>query len=155
MNIKVLFGTETGNAEMLAEDITAELEADHEVETINLADFDPAGFDRETLYLLVCSTYGDGELPASAQPFAEKMAAAKPDLTGIHFGIFGMGDSEYEETFNHGPKSLAGLMQERGATQLGERIAHDASGADMAEDLAFPWAAEIVERADAALGQAA
>lgn len=155
MNIQVLYGTETGNAEMLAEDIAAELEAEHEVTATNLSDFDPADFDRGTLYLLVCSTYGDGELPASAQPFAEKMEAEQPDLTGVHFGIFGMGDSEYEETFNGGPATLAELMIGRGATQLGERIAHDASGADMAEDLAFPWAEEIVGMASDALGQAA
>ncbi|MDD9739435.1 MULTISPECIES: flavodoxin domain-containing protein [Marinovum] len=155
MNIQVLYGTETGNAEMLAEDIVAELEADHAVAAVNLADFDPSEFDTGTLYLMVCSTYGDGELPASAQPFAEKMAAGKPDLTGVHFGIFGMGDREYDETFNGGPATLAALMTAAGATQLGERIAHDASGAEMAEDLAFPWAEDIVAMAGDALGQAA
>ncbi|KZY02797.1 MULTISPECIES: flavodoxin domain-containing protein [unclassified Sulfitobacter] len=155
MNINVLYGTETGNAEMLAEDIAAELEANHEVTAINLSDFDPANFDADTLYLLVCSTYGDGELPASAQPFAEKLESEQPDLTGVHFGIFGMGDSEYEETFNGGPKTLAELMIARGASQLGDRIAHDASGTDMAEDIAFPWAEQIVGMADETIGQAA
>lgn len=155
MKINVLYGTETGNAEMLAEDIAAELEGDHQVSAANLSDFDPADFEQETLYLMVCSTYGDGELPASAQPFAEKLGAEKPDLSGVHFGIFGMGDSEYDETFNGGPKTLAELLIARGATQLGERIAHDASGPEMAEDLAFPWAEEIVGMAADALGQAA
>lgn len=155
MKITVLFGTETGNAEMLAEDMAGELEGDHAVEVVNLADFEPADFDRETLYLLVCSTYGDGELPASAKPFAERMAAGGPDLAGVHFGIFGMGDSEYDETFNGGPRALAELMTAAGAAQLGERIAHDASGADMAEDLAFPWAEEIIALAERRLGQAA
>ncbi|MGP6086374.1 flavodoxin domain-containing protein [Antarctobacter jejuensis] len=155
MKITVLYGTETGNAEMLAEDIAAELEAEHETEVLNLSDFDPADFDRGQFYLMVCSTYGDGELPASAQPFAEKLDAQKPDLTGIHFGIFGMGDSEYEETFNFGPKTLAELLIARGAAQVGDRIAHDASGPDMAEDLALPWAAEVIGEAGEAIGQAA
>lgn len=155
MNITVLYGTETGNAEMLAEDISAELEADHETKVINLSDFDPADFASGTLYLLVCSTYGDGELPASAQPFAEAVAAQKTDLSGIHFAIFGMGDSEYEETFNGGPIRLAELMSEHGATQIGARIAHDASGSDMAEDLAIPWAQEVISKASEALGEAA
>jgi MioC protein len=155
MDITVLFGTETGNAEMLAEDIAAELEAAHEVEVINLSGFDPADFDRGRFYLMVCSTYGDGELPASAKPFAERMEAGKPDLAGIHFAVFGMGDSEYAETFNFGPKTLAELMHAHGATQVGERVAHDASGPDMAEDLALPWAEEVVGLADQTLGQAA
>lgn len=155
MKISILYGTETGNAEMLAEDIQAELEADHEVTCENLADIEPADLDPSRLHLLVCSTYGDGELPASAQPFAEAVKAQKPDFTGIVFGIFGLGDSEYEETFNGGPKLLADLMIAHGATQIGERIAHDASGPDLAEDLAFPWAERIVADAEERLGAVA
>lgn len=147
MNITILYGTETGNAEMLAEDIQAGLEDDHAVDCLNLSDMDAHGFDPARFYLLVCSTYGDGELPASAQPFAQAMEQARPDLSDIRFAIFGMGDSEYEETFNHGPKRLADLMTAHGARQIGERVAHDASGDDMAEDLALPWAAAVIERA--------
>ncbi len=76
MNITSLYGTETGNAEMLAEDIAGELESGHEVNVANLSDFDPAGFDQGRFYLMVCSTYGDGELLGSAQPFAKAMAAS-------------------------------------------------------------------------------
>ena len=83
MKITILYGTETGNAEMLAEDIQSELEGAHEVDCLNLSDMDPGNFDAEQFYLLVCSTYGDGELPASAQPFGAAMAAGAPDLTGI------------------------------------------------------------------------
>lgn len=148
MNIMLLYGTETGNAEMLAEDIMAELDGDHEVECRNLSDFGPDEFATGRLYMIVCSTYGDGELPASAQPFAEALKAAAPNLSDIHFAIFGLGDSEYEETFNFGSKGLAELLSRYGAVQIGERVIHDASGSDMAEDLAFPWAARIVALAE-------
>lgn len=155
MKIMLLYGTETGNAEMLAEDIMAELEGEHEVECRNLSDFDPADFDVGRLHMIVCSTYGDGELPASAQPFAEALKAAAPSLSDIHFAIFGLGDSEYEETFNFGSKGLAELLASYGAVQVGERVTHDASGSDMAEDLAFPWAAGIVALAEQKIGEAA
>ncbi|GKY89383.1 flavodoxin domain-containing protein [Sinisalibacter aestuarii] len=152
MKISILYGTETGNAEMLAEDIQAELEGAHDVSCENLADTDPTALDPTQLYLLVCSTYGDGELPASAQPFAEAMDSAKPDLSAIHFAIFGLGDSEYHETFNGGPKHLAELMVAHGAVQIGERVAHDASGPDMPEDLAYPWAEAVIEEVEEKLG---
>lgn len=155
MNITLLYGTETGNAEMLAEDIMAELDSEHEVECHNLADFAQDAFDQARLYLVVCSTYGDGELPASAKPFAEKIDAAATDLSGVHFSVFGLGDSEYHETFNGGGKHMAELLIRHGATQVGERVTHDASGSDMAEDLAFPWAARIVELAEPKLSEAA
>lgn len=149
MKITILYGTETGNAEMLAEDIQAALEGDHEVDCLNLSDMAPADFDAEQFYLMVCSTYGDGESPASAKPFAEAMETDAPDLSDIRFAVFGLGDSEYDETFNHGPKRLADLMQARGATQIGERVAHDASGDDMAEDVALPWAEAVIAEASA------
>jgi MioC protein len=155
MNVTILYGTETGNAEMLAEDIAAELEAEHEVTTVNLSDFDPAGFNASRFYLLVCSTYGDGELPGSAQPFAKAMDASNIQLAGVHFAVFGLGDSEYDETFNGGSKRLAELMLARGAVQIGERVTHDASGSDLAEDLAFPWAAEVVSLAGEQLAEVA
>ena len=148
MQIAVLYGTETGNAEMLAEDIASHL-SDHDASVTNLSDFDPAGFDAGTFYVIVTSTYGDGELPASAQPFAEAMDAAKPDLSGIRFAIFGMGDSEYPETFNYGGKRLEELLTGAGAERVGERVTHDASGADMADDLALPWIDEILTTVDA------
>ena len=148
MQIALLYGTETGNAEMLAEDIAAHL-SDHAPGVTNLADFDPADFDASMLYVVVCSTYGDGDLPASAQPFAARMAASQPDLTGLRFAIFGMGDSAYPETFNHGSLKLEELLTGAGATRLGSRVTHDASGPDMAEDLAMPWIDDILAQAGA------
>lgn len=145
MNISILFGTETGNAEMLAEDIAAHL-SNHDAEVINLSDHEPDAFDPATLYVVVCSTYGDGELPASAQPFAAKMETQKPDLGGIRFAVFGMGDSEYPETFNGGGQRIEDLLTGAGATLVGERITHDASGIDMADDLAMAWVDDIIRQ---------
>jgi MioC protein len=150
MQIALLFGTETGNAEMLAEDLADHLSG-HEAEVTNLSDFDPADFTAGTLYLIVTSTYGDGELPASAKPFEEAMTAQAPTLAGIHFAVFGLGDSEYDETFNFGGKRIEALMTGAGAVMLGERVTHDASGSDLAEDLAMPWADAVVALAETAL----
>jgi MioC protein len=155
MNITVLYGTETGNAEMLAEDVAAHLEGDHEVTCTNLSDFAPADFTADHFYLVICSTYGDGELPSSAKPFAEAMEQARPDLAGIHFAIFGLGDTEYDATHNFGSQIVADMLKGRGAIQVGERVIHDASGAHMADDLAMEWADASVELARARVGEAA
>ena len=146
MKITILYGTETGNAEMLADDIASHLKA-HETETANLSDFSPDDFEATVVYLFVCSTYGDGELPASAKPFGAAMDVRKPDLSAVRFAVFGLGDSEYEETFNHGSKRIMELMEAAGAKRIGDRVTHDASGSDMAEDIALPWADDIVELA--------
>ncbi|MFZ1680436.1 MAG: flavodoxin domain-containing protein [Rhizobiaceae bacterium] len=152
MKIAILYGTETGNAEMLAEDIASHLSA-HDTSVTNLKDVNPGDLVAGTLHIFVCSTYGDGELPASAKPFAERMDAA-PDLGGVLFAVFGMGDSEYPETFNFGGKRMEALMSQAGATMLGERVTHDASGGDLPEDLALPWAETVVGLAESVLATA-
>ncbi|MBS8262770.1 nitric oxide synthase [Roseibium polysiphoniae] len=146
MKISVLYGTETGNAEMLADDIQSALSDEHEIDCINLADVDPGALSSETFHVIVCSTYGDGELPASAKPFAEELAKTGNGLSGIQFAVFGLGDAEYAETFTHGSLKLADLLKSCGATQVGERMTHDASGDCLPEDVAVPWISEILNQ---------
>lgn len=148
MKIEILYGTETGNAEMLAEDLEAHLSGDHDVTLTNLSDADPATLAADALNIFVCSTYGEGDLPASAQPFADKMKELSPNLSQVRFGIFGLGDHEYE-TFGLGSDKLATLLIGQGATQLGDRVVHDASGPELAEDMAIEWVDAQVEDAAA------
>lgn len=147
MKIAILFGTETGNAEMLAEDIAAGLEAGHDTSIADLGDTAPDDLKTADLNVIVCSSYGDGELPASAKPFAEKVTAEAPDLSGVRFAIFGLGDSEYAETFGFGSMKLAELLVSHGAQVLGDRLVHDVAGGDLPEDVALPWITAIIETA--------
>ncbi|MBY5972949.1 flavodoxin domain-containing protein [Ferrimonas balearica] len=147
MKIAIYYGTETGNAEMLAEDIATELEDAHDTSVADLAETAPEALKAAELNVIVCSSYDDGDFPASAKPFVEKLNAENPDLSGVRFAIFGLGDSEYEATYGFGSMKLADLLVARGATTLGERIVHDAAGDDLPEDLALPWLAGILETA--------
>lgn len=146
MKISVLYGTETGNAEMLADDIKSALDDEFDVTSRNLSDTDPAELNGDAFVVVVCSTYDDGDLPASAKPFAEKLDAGSYDLSSVRFAIFGLGDGEYADTFAHGSKKMAEKLQASGAVQVGERLIHDASGGEMPEDLALPWISQIVEK---------
>ncbi|MGW9230235.1 flavodoxin domain-containing protein [Pseudorhizobium sp. NPDC055634] len=145
MKISILYGTQTGNAEMLADDIQSALEADHEVACADLAETEPASLTGEEFVIIVCSTYGDGELPASAQPFVAKLEAGAFDLTNVRFAVFGLGDSEYADTFAFGSKKIAEKLVACGAVQVGPRLTHDASGGDMAEEVALPWVETIIQ----------
>ncbi|PJE32601.1 Cindoxin [Pseudooceanicola marinus] len=147
MKIAIYYGTETGNAEMLAEDIATELEDAHETSVADLAETAPEALKAAELNVIVCSSYDDGDFPASAKPFVEKLNDESPDLSGVRFAVFGLGDSEYEATYGFGSMKLADLLVACGATTLGERIVHDAAGDDLPEDLALPWLAGILETA--------
>ena len=143
--IVILVGTMTGTAEMVAEDMQAEIEAnsDHSVELQLMDDLDETAFDdRDPVYLIVTSTYGQGEVPDNALDFYEALTEKKPDLAGVRFGLFGLGDQTYADTYNHGGERFDKALTELGASRIGERFAHDASGNEMPEDKGVEWVSD-------------
>lgn len=111
-----------------------------------MAEIDPATLKADTFYLFVTSTYGNGDLPSMALPFYEALDGTKPDLKHVRFGVFGLGDMVFSETYNHGSKRLMEKLTECGAVMVGERGLHDASTADLPEDLAIPWAHSVIAK---------
>lgn len=144
MKIQVLYGTETGNAEMVADDIVDALAGQAEIEAHDMSKFAADALDPSTLYIVVCSTYGDGELPNSAQPFYAKLGELRPDLSELRFATFGLGDSFYS-TYNNGSQIIAERLLELGAQSMGERGLHDASSGLLPGDVAVQWARELIE----------
>jgi len=148
MDLTILFGTESGNAELLATELAESLEGVHAVEQSDLADFDPACFDARVLYLIICSTHGEGEFPQSAVPFAEAIRRAAPDLSGIRYAMFGLGDSTYPN-YSRGSEQVDALLAELHAERVGTYGRHDAAGRDEATVLAIAWANEVLDTASA------
>ncbi len=146
MKLHFLYGTETGNSEMLCEDIETEIGHGFETEITCFSDFSPSELEAGTFYFVVTSTYGSGDLPTNAVPFYDALDAEKPDLSGVQFAVFGLGDMVFAETFNHGSKRLMELLISCGAHMVGERGIYDASTAEMPEDLAVPWAQGIINQ---------
>ncbi|MFC8045578.1 flavodoxin domain-containing protein [Nocardia sp. NPDC057353] len=139
MRIVILFGSEMGTAEAAADVIAGELAA-HDVSLYDMGEFDVADLDAAALHIMVCSTYGDGELPTNAEPFAAALERERPALDGLRFAVFGLGDSVYGETFNRGGEIIAEQLNALGAVQLGEHARHDASTEVKVRDLAGEWA---------------
>jgi MioC protein len=141
--VAIVFGTESGNSEMVAEDLCEALEQSGvQVEVLPMDGCDVQALRDQDMVVLVCSTYGEGELPATAIPLADGLTAERPDLSPLKFAAFGLGDSTYD-TYNRGIARLAELFTGLGAVQVGEIGQHDAdSGAD-ASKTAVSWAAEI------------
>ncbi|MEP3844601.1 MAG: flavodoxin domain-containing protein [Paracoccaceae bacterium] len=144
MKLHFLYGTETGNSEMLCEDIEAEIGGGFETAVTCFSDFAPSDLDVKTFYFIVTSTYGSGDLPTNTVPFYDTLAADKPDLKGLQFAVFGLGDMVFAETFNQGSQKMMELFLACGAQMIGERGLYDASTAEMPEDTAVPWAQDIL-----------
>ncbi len=148
MKITVLYGTESGNSELIAEDLGAKLRETHDdVEVHDLQDFDPADLTPERFTIVVCSTHGDGDLPNTAIPFAEVFDASPPDLTGVRYAMFGLGDTFYEDTYSQGSEHIDRRFAAQGAVRVGEYGRHDASSWDLGSDVALEWLPGVLEAA--------
>lgn len=142
--IQILFGTESGNAEMVADDIADALDRHgHKNEVASLEDFEISQLSEVDFAIFITSTYGDGELPMTTGPFHDALVAADPDLGTLRFAGFGLGDRTYD-TYNNAISVLAKTLTDLGATQVGEIGRHDASGAESYTDAAVAWVDMLV-----------
>ena len=141
--IAILVGTMTGTAQLVAQELELIWDGDEvEVETLLMDDLDASVFGREGVFLMCTSTYGQGDVPDNAKKFFDDLQANRPDLSNVRYGVFGLGDRTYAETFNFGGKRFDDLLGELGAQRIGERIQHDASSGVLPEEKAEEWAAE-------------
>jgi MioC protein len=140
MKLHLLVGTMTGTAQLVAQELELVWDdGEVQVETLLMDDLDSSVFDREGIYLIVTSTYGQGDVPDNAKRFYEDLKAKRPDLSRVRYGVFGLGDRTYAETFNFGGKRFDELLGELGAQRIGERVQHDASSGVLPEETAEEW----------------
>ena len=140
--VVILFGTESGNAEFAAEDMAAEV-TDRDVEVIDMTDLDVNDLSAENFYLIICSTHGEGDLPSGAQPMFDALVAESPDLTGMEYAMFGLGDSSYEN-YSKGSEHIDAKLTELGAKRVGEYGRHDAHTGTLPNDASVEWTKTIL-----------
>ncbi|MEM8878473.1 MAG: flavodoxin family protein [Pseudomonadota bacterium] len=145
MTIEILYASETCTSEMLSYDLESVAKEYADCRVRNMDQVKPEDISPGTLYVMLVSTHGDGELPIPGELFASKIRKEDPDYTGVLFAVFGLGDTVYEATYNWGCKTVADLMTQRNATLLGEIGLHDASELDEPEDIAVPWLTDILD----------
>jgi MioC protein len=157
MKINILVGTMTGTAQMCAQEMELALDGDEVQVVTQLMDkLDPSVFsDREAVYLICTSTYGQGDVPDNAKALYEALCGQKPDLSGLRYGVFGLGDRTYAETYNFGGKRFDEILSSLGAERIGERYTNDASSGTLPEEIAVEWAQAWVEKVRERLAQTA
>jgi MioC protein len=142
-NICILVGTMTENATTVAEEIVHAFNGKGAQIALQMMDFaEPAVFEQDAIFLVVTSTYGQGDVPDNAKPFYDELCAKRPNLGRVRYGVFGLGDRTYAQTFNNGGKRFDDILAELGATRIGERAKHDASSGELPEDVALEWFAQ-------------
>jgi MioC protein len=156
LKINILVGTMTGTAQLVAQELElAWDDGEVQVETLLMDQLDSTVFSRGGVYLICTSTYGQGDVPDNAKALYEDLKAKRPDLSQLRYGVFGLGDRTYAETFNFGGQCFDELLAELGAQRIGERVKHDASSGVLPEEMASEWGEEWLKLARQAAEQAA
>ncbi len=144
--ITILVGTITGTAELVADDVKPVLAAaGYEVKILDMDGLTQDVLLDNELVLICTSTYGQGDVPDNAVDFFEQMDVMQPDLSGLRFGVIGLGDSTYADTYNLGGARFDTLLRELGAERVGEVMAHNASSDELPEEAGVVWAREWVK----------
>ncbi len=135
MKITVLYGTETGNSELLAMDICKTGEQSG-LECINFGmdEIENSEFcDIENL-LIVCSTWGDGEQPDNAIDLFDYVEGlGESDLENMKFSVLALGDTAFD-LFCEAGKEWDRILEEKGANRIYGRVDCDVDYEDDAEE---------------------
>ncbi|ROR28936.1 sulfite reductase (NADPH) flavoprotein alpha-component [Curtobacterium sp. JUb34] len=147
--IDVLFGTQTGNAEFLADELVAGAKARGLGGRAAALDaVTPEQLAEMTHVLVVTSTYGEGEMPDNAGLFWDAIQASTvPRLEGLQYAVLGLGDTSYDE-FCQAGKLLDTRFEQLGATRVHDRVDCDVDF----EDAAALWSAAVLDRLAAEAG---
>ena len=96
--LAILFGSQTGNAEELAEN-TKKLadKAGLESQVFDMDGFSASNLSNYKRIFIITSTWGEGEMPDNAIDLWESVCSQGPQLNGVHFSVCAIGDTSYDE----------------------------------------------------------
>ena len=138
-SILILVGTESGNAQMVADALQPVLaSAGHAVDVTDKA-ATAADLQAHDVLLAVCATHGSGDIPTNILPLVEALERDKPDLSGHRYGVIALGDMTYQDTFCGGGKKVDRVLELCGARRLGDRLEVDASTQPLPDEEALGW----------------
>tara|TARA_B100000767_G_scaffold266756_1_gene284586 strand:- start:350 stop:805 length:456 start_codon:yes stop_codon:yes gene_type:complete len=131
----VLYGTETGNSELLSMDICkAANDLGMNAKSFGMEEIDSEDMLSYSRLLIVCSTWGDGEQPDNAMDlfeYAEQLG--DNDLANMSYSILALGDTAFD-LFCEAGKEWDRVLEEKGATRILDRVDCDVDYEDEAEE---------------------
>ncbi|MED5485221.1 MAG: flavodoxin domain-containing protein, partial [Candidatus Thermoplasmatota archaeon] len=118
----VLFGSQSGNSEDLAFRVKSKAsEFGLNAEVFDMEGFDLNSLENTSRLLIICSTWGEGDMPDSAEALWQLAKSDKrPKLSKTYFSVCALGDTSYE-FFCQSGKDWDGVIEEMGGKRIHER----------------------------------
>ncbi|XLR17628.1 hypothetical protein S83_010739 [Arachis hypogaea] len=148
---KILFVSQTGTSKNLAQRLHNLLASNGVVfDLVDAQSYEPEDLPKETIVLIVASTWEDGNPPSGARFFATWLAESVKDfrvgallLKGCRFGVFGVGSRAYGERFNAVAKGFVKQIRDLGGSEVVPLGEGDVDGGEL--DLDFEkWCEKVV-----------
>ena len=134
-DLLLIFGTETGNAEVLAED-AGHLAATSDLKptVIDMEDISLETLSSAKRLIVICSTWGEGEQPVNAQDLYDSVQESEGgSMEGVSYAVLALGDTAFE-FFCESGKEWDAILEEKGGSRVNNRIDCDLDYDDYAAD---------------------
>lgn len=143
VKLTILYGSQTGNAEGVAELLAEKAKAEGvEANIVDMSDYKPRQLKNETHLAVITSTHGEGDPPDNALDMYEFLHSKKaPGLKQLKYSVLSLGDSSYEYFCQTG-KDFDARLGELGGTAVVSRSDCDVDYDDIAEQ----WINDLVSK---------
>ncbi|PSS31342.1 S-adenosyl-L-methionine-dependent tRNA 4-demethylwyosine synthase [Actinidia chinensis var. chinensis] len=148
---KLFFVSQTGTSKTLARRLFDLLTTNGlAFDLVDPKDYEPEDLHKETLVLIVASTWDDGKPPPNGGFLADWLAESADDfrvgsllLSKCRFAVFGVGSRTYGDTFNAVAKEFSKRMRSLGAAEVLPMWEGDVDGGDL--DVLFDgWSEKLI-----------
>ena len=136
VKLTIIYGTHTGNSKLLAEQaLKVAQSAGVEVVTQSMQDYKSRKLKEEQNLLVIVSTHGEGDPPASAEDFYSYIFGKKvPKIIKLNFAVIGLGDSSYAKFCQTG-KDIHQQLNKLGANAIHDFVALDVDYKDTISEI--------------------
>lgn len=124
--IRIVYGTETGNCMMLAEEMEEKFnELGIPVKVEDTEEFDIDELPKIKTLLFLVSTFGGekGAPPLMAEDLLEYLEGGDvPDLSGLQYSVLALGDTAYEDEYCQAGIDFDKAFAKHGAKRITDRV---------------------------------
>jgi len=133
--ILIIYGTETGNAEDLADDIGNTASKYGLVgKVMDMEDVSAEDLASSKRLIVSVSTWGEGEQPDNAQGLYDEVEGSEGgSMEGVNYAVLALGDTAFE-LFCESGKEWDKILEEKGGTRVNKRIDCDTDYYDYVEE---------------------
>ena len=139
--VTIIYGSRTGNAKSIADETARAAEAHAMAANVYAMDeIDLTTLAAQERVLIICSTYGEGDMPDNAQSLWDAaLAENKSALAGVSYSVLALGDTAYE-TFCQAGRNWDERLAKLGATRVSPRVDCDIDYTELSEN----WMEEVL-----------